>query len=180
MPRRQPRPLQDGRRHWRHALTPHPTSRPAPLTSPQQRHPWRHAGTARQLILPSHLGIVRTAIPGWRGQSERLAVASRPRSMQQVIPGLQVLIGRFSPYINPLYASLSLSCCTPPVNRTRNTSASPLAIRLRVLSIFSVSTPAGPYIDIECSRTDSKRIRTHNKDLSNPLFDFSKKRNKRI
>jgi hypothetical protein len=123
-----------------------PTSRPAPLTSPPQRHPWRHAGTTGQFIFPSHLGIVRTVIPGWRGQSERLAVASRSRLMQQVIPGLQVLIGRLSPYINPLYTPLlSLSCCTPPVNRTRNTSASPLATRLRVLSIFSVSTPAGPY-----------------------------------
>jgi len=91
-----------------------PTSRPAPLTSPPQRHPRRHAGTAGQLIFPSHLGIVRTVIPGWRGQSERLAVASRPRLMQQVIPGLQVLIGRFSPYINPLYASLSLSLAVPP------------------------------------------------------------------
>ena len=97
-----------------------PTSRPAPLTSPPQRHPRRHAETAGQLIFPSHLGIVRTVIPGWRGQSERLAVASRPRLMQQVIPGLQVLIGHFSPYINPPYASLSLSLL---YSRTYNTSA---------------------------------------------------------
>ncbi|EFX64541.1 hypothetical protein DAPPUDRAFT_266208 [Daphnia pulex] len=54
-----------------------PTSRPAPRTSPPQRHPRRHAGTAGRLIFPSRSRLAQQVVPGWRGKSFRAGVASR-------------------------------------------------------------------------------------------------------
>jgi hypothetical protein len=71
MPRRQPRPLQDGRRHWRHA----PTSRPDVTTGTTDVTTTASPPTSRGNCRAAHLP-----------ESFPVGAASRSRLARQVVP----------------------------------------------------------------------------------------------